>query len=143
MLLVFGASLAGAAAAELRVGRAAVRITPPPGVPMGSSYGLTISTGVHDDLFAKALALESSGARVAIVACDLISLRPALVVEMRRGVERIAGLSADQVMFHATHTHCGPQMHSLFLNLIGGNAARMGEKYSLELPGQVAEAVRL
>jgi neutral ceramidase len=143
VLAIACAVCAGTKAAELRAGRAAVRITPAAGVPMGSSYGLTISTGVHDDLYTKALALESGEARVAIVACDLISLRRALVVELRREVERVTGLSADRVMLHATHTHCGPQMHSLFLNLIGGEAARMGEKYRTELPGKVAEAVRL
>jgi hypothetical protein len=35
--------------AELRVGRAAVSITPPIGVPIGSSYGLTPAATVHDD----------------------------------------------------------------------------------------------
>src|SRR5437870_2622619 len=77
VLVIACAVCAGTAAAELRAGRAAVRITPAAGVPMGSSYGLTISAGTHDDLYVKALALESGEARVAIVACDLISLRPA------------------------------------------------------------------
>ena len=65
-------------AGELRVGRAAVKITPPVGAPMGSSYGITISSGVHDDLFAKALVLELDGARAAMVSCELISRRLAL-----------------------------------------------------------------
>lgn len=66
-------------AAELRVGRAAVSITPPVGTPLGSSYGLSISTGVHDELYAKALVIEQGGSRAALVACDLISLQPPLV----------------------------------------------------------------
>jgi neutral ceramidase len=134
---------AGRTPAEFRAGGASVRITPPIGVPMGSSYGITISTGVHDDLYAKALALESGGERAAIVACDLISLRPALVAELRREVELVTGLSPDRVLFHATHTHCGPQLHPLFWNLIGGEAAKAAERYRAELPSQVAEAVRL
>lgn len=129
--------------AELRVGRAAVRITPPVGAPMGSSYGLTISTGVHDELYAKALVIEQAGARAALVACDLISLRPPLVKEARTLIERATGLRAEQVILSATHAHCGPQMNPLFLSLIGGKAAEVGEAYRAGLPAKIVEAVRL
>ena len=58
MRALFLLALAPVWAAELRIGRAVVNITPPVGAPMGSSYGITISTGVHDNLYAKALVLE-------------------------------------------------------------------------------------
>ncbi len=127
----------------LRVGRSSVKITPPVGVPMGSSYGLTISQGIRDDLFAKALVLESGGTRAALVACDLISLRPELVAETREQITRLTGLNAQQVMLNATHTHCGPQLHAPFLDLVGGPEARLGREYRAQLPGRIADAVRL
>ena len=60
-------ALAPVWAAELRIGRAVVNITPPVGAPMGSSYGITISTGIHDDLFAKTLVLDVDGVRAAML----------------------------------------------------------------------------
>src|SRR5437870_5648607 len=88
-------------ASELRIGAAAVTITPPIGAPMGSSYGITISTGVHDDLYAKALVLEVGGARAAMVSCDLISIRRPIVAEARRLIEKMTGLRGDQVILSA------------------------------------------
>ena len=70
-------------ASDLRLGRAALPITPPAGIPMGSSYGITPSVGVHDELYVKAPVLEQDGQTAALVACDLISLRPSLVKEIR------------------------------------------------------------
>ncbi|MFN0172536.1 MAG: hypothetical protein ACKV22_39540 [Bryobacteraceae bacterium] len=50
------------AAGDLRVGRAAVKITPPAGMPMAGYYSIRLNEGVHDDLFAKAIVLEKDGA---------------------------------------------------------------------------------
>jgi len=135
--------LAVAAAADLRVGRAKVVITPPLGAAMGSSYGLTPAKGVADDLHAKALVLESGGVKAAMVACDLISIRKSIVAEARRLIEQRTGLRGDQVILSATHCHAGPQMHPLFLALAGGPAEQLGKQYVADLPGRIAEAVRL
>jgi hypothetical protein len=128
---------------DLSVGRASVAITPPVGAPIGSSYGLTISTGVRDDLYAKAIVMESGGRRVAILSADLISLRPELVAEVRDQIRARTGLTADQVIIYATHTHCGPQLHPPFLDLIGGETAQLGREYRSALPHRLAEAVQL
>ena len=84
MRTLFLLALAPLWAAELRIGRAIVNITPPVGAPMGSSYGITVSTGVHDDLLAKTLVLDVDGVRAAMVSCDLISIRRPIVTEARR-----------------------------------------------------------
>ncbi len=130
-------------AGTMRVGRAAVKITPPLGTPMGSSYGLTISQGVHDDLYAKALVLEQDGVKTAVVACDTVSLRGAIVAEARRLIESRTSLKGAQVIMSATHCHAGPQMHPLFLKQVGGNGERLGLEYIGRLPGLIAESVRL
>jgi hypothetical protein len=126
---------------EFRLGRAAVAITPPIGAPMGSSYGLTPTARVHDDLFAKALVLEVDGVKAAMVACDLISMRKEIVAQARRLIEAATGIGAERVILSATHCHAGPQMHPLFLSLVPGPARKLGEAYVAELPGKIAEAV--
>ena len=55
------------AAADLRVGRAKVVITPPVGAVMGNSYGNTVSTGVSSDVHAKAVVFETGGVKAAVV----------------------------------------------------------------------------
>src|SRR5690349_14214804 len=69
--------------AGLRVGAAAVVITPEVGTPMAGYYSARAAEGVHDDLFANAIVLEQDGAKAVLVACDLISM-PRGVVERAR-----------------------------------------------------------
>lgn len=129
-------------AESLRIGRAAVKITPPVGTPMGSSYGINVSEGVRDDLFAKAVVVEQNGTRAALVACDLISIREAIITETRKLIRSQTSLSPDQVIIAATHCHAGPQMHPLFLKQVGGKAEQMGLDYVQKLPSLIVEALK-
>ena len=131
-------------APELRLGVGLVKITPPPGAPMAGYYYSRAASGVHDDLWAKALVLESGGTRAALVVCDIIGLPRQVVEEARRLIERGSGLAPGNVMISATHCHTGPVL------LVPGNRhktegemRRIGEKYLAELPGMIAESVRL
>ena len=94
-------------AAQLRVGTAAVKITPP-----RHSHGRLLqpahSQGVLDDLYAKAAVLDDGKTKAALVACDLIGLPRAAVLEARRIIAEKTGIPADNVMISATHTHTGP-----------------------------------
>ena len=47
----------------IKIGRAAVKITPPVGSPMGNSYGTTPAKGVTSDIYAKALVFEKNGVK--------------------------------------------------------------------------------
>jgi hypothetical protein len=134
----------GTAAPELRLGTGAVKITPPAGAPMAGYYYRRSASGVHDDLWAKALVLESGATRAALVACDISGLPRQVVAEARRLVESGSGIPADRVMISATHCHTGPVL------LIPGNRynpegemRRIGEQYLADLPGKIAESVRL
>ncbi len=143
--LAFPLALAAlpALAGDFRVGRAAVMITPSIGTPIGSSYGLAPAASIHDDLFAKVIVMEKDGVKAALVACDLISLRKEIVAQARQRIAASTGLRGDQVILSATHCHAGPQMHPLFLALTPEPARLLGEAYVADLPGKIAEAVRL
>src|SRR5436305_7528201 len=140
-LLVWAAMMVTPAwSAELRIGAAAVPITPPTGIPMAGYYSERGAQGVHDDLQAKAIVLQADGRAAALVVLDLISTPRGLVEQTRREIERTTHLRGADVMISATHTHTGPVL---------GRASRFGGQsdivrdYLSGLPAKIAEAVRL
>jgi hypothetical protein len=142
LLLLIASSIASAQG--IRVGAAQVTISPAPGTPMAGYYSTRLSTGVHDDLHAKAIVIESGADRVALVACDLVGIPPAVIQEARDRIQRAIGILPANVMISATHSHTGP--------LIPDGGARAGayggdleiaKRYRAELPGKIAESVRL
>ncbi len=134
----------GIAQAQLRAGASVVKITPQAGVPMAGYYFTRLADGVHDDLFAKALVLESGGTKVALVTLDLISTTRDITEAARRETERITGIPGRNVMISATHAHTGP----LLANRGGrddalGSSAESVRKYSDELAHKIAQAVEI
>jgi hypothetical protein len=138
-LVVATAIAIPASAGELRVGAASTNITPPPAIPMAGYYAERGASGVHDDLFAKTIVLNSQGAFAALVAIDLITTPPDLVEEARREIERAAGIPAANVMISATHSHTGPVLDTK--SPFGGKS-QLVARYRAELPGKIADAVR-
>jgi len=94
----------------LYAGVSETNITPPPGVWMsGYAFRPTGCTGVHDDLFARALVVHAGeGATIALVTCDLIGLDVDVVDRVREEIGRQIGIPPSAVMLAATHTHGGP-----------------------------------
>src|SRR5947208_1407045 len=114
-----------ALAGELKVGAASVIITPPPGTPLAGYYTERPADGVHDDLHAKAIVIEQDGSKVALVACDLVTLTRPVVEEARQQIQQQIGLSGERVMISATHTHTGPLVlgNSALTENIGGKSS--------------------
>jgi 3-keto-disaccharide hydrolase len=133
-----------ASAQGLRVGAAQVSISPPPGTPMAGYYATRLSTGVHDDLHAKAIVIASGLHRVALVACDLVGIPPGVVEEAREIIQKADGIPPAQVMISATHSHTGPLIPDggARANAYGGDL-EIARRYRAELPRKIAESVRL
>ena len=105
---------------ELRAGVARVTVTPPIGIPMIGFAGRGPAAGLHDDLTATALVLEGPAAhrsddargtgisRLAIIACDLLFLRPEEVRAVREATSRLTDVPPDHVVIACSHTHYGP-----------------------------------
>ena len=96
----------------LNVGAAKAEITPDPGIPMaGYRARVGAAEGVHDPLFARALALHDGERALVLVALDVLAVDEELVGAVRReGVSHLPGLSDGDVdvIVCATHTHAGP-----------------------------------
>jgi neutral ceramidase len=128
---------------NFRMGAATAKITPPVGSIMGNSYGITVSEGVHDDLYSKALVFERAGVKTAFIALDLISLPHELVASTREMITRLTGIPGSNIIMTATHVHAGPQMNPLFWESVGGIPKQKSEAYLKDLPGAISESVEL
>ncbi len=89
----------------LRVGAAKVDITPQKPVLL-AGYGSRkdLSTGVHDNLYARAFAFENRGKKLVLVTMDLISAYE----NLQQIIMGQFGLERSQVFLTAIHTHSGP-----------------------------------
>lgn len=139
LLLLAGTAPAGP---PLRAGAAQVVITPPPGAPMAGYYNTRVAEGTHDDLYAKALVFEKDHVKVALVACDVVSLPRELTERARQIIQQKTGISADHVMISATHSHTGPVILTTPSRYnLQGEPKRIAEEYTRALPDRIAEAV--
>jgi hypothetical protein len=101
-LLFLAASFVNAA--EFRAGVAKADLDPPTGLPM-AGYSTRYSKGTLDPLEARVLALSDGSRTIAVVTLDLcFPFDPPVMDKIRAGARD----AADEVVFHASHTHSGP-----------------------------------
>jgi hypothetical protein len=134
------------AAAGLRVGQAAVDLTPPPLMPFHAPqrppFPATPAEGVHDPLLAKAVVFEVDGVKAAIVACDMTSLPLHLHEAARVRVGRISSVPPANVMITATHTHTTPNIRPRFARNATPEQRQVMDEYLARLPQLIAESVK-
>jgi neutral ceramidase len=132
-----------ARADDLKIGVAAVKITPPLGIPLAGQYFDRGATAVHDDLFAKALVIETGGVKVAIVTCDLVDIGTDLVPAVRKMAAKSTGIPGDHIMISATHSHTGPVIPSPGnINSSQGPIPDILTAYIEKLPGLICESIK-
>jgi hypothetical protein len=101
----------------LKAGTSKICISPPIGAPLsGFAARHENSTGIHDDLFARALVLETSENAVAFVSVDLLALPAGFIAQVRQSIQSSTGLRPDSIMIASTHTHAGPVTITTFFN---------------------------
>ena len=120
----------------LRVGAARMAITPPLGCHISGYYEDRIANDIRDDLYAKAIVLESGDATLAIVVCDLIHLLKDDVDRAKARTEELTGIPGSNTLIAATHTHFGPATE-------GGYDVKREDAYMAQLPDRIADSVKL
>jgi hypothetical protein len=94
-----------------RAGVATADITPPVGAAMsGFAARLARSTGVHDTLSARAIAVSHGEGASLIVVADLVALTIDQAEDLRVEIADRTGIDRAAVTVSATHTHGGPQV---------------------------------
>lgn len=66
------------------------------------------STGVHDPLHCRALALEEGGGRWALLSVEICYLNADSVAELRAAIQARTAIPASHIFIATTHTHSGP-----------------------------------
>ncbi|NUP98731.1 MAG: neutral/alkaline non-lysosomal ceramidase N-terminal domain-containing protein [Armatimonadetes bacterium] len=107
--------------ATLRVGFGKVDITPPLAAAyLGFHPRQVPFEGIHDRLYARALAAENGDQAIAIVSADALGFSRSIfgpgrdfIAEVREGITQATGIPADHIMVAATHAHSTPQTTDL------------------------------
>ena len=92
---------------SLSAGFAARKITPEIGMPI---YRGAPCAAVLDDLYARAVALESGGEKALVVSCDLLEVELAWSREVCSRIEAATGVPAGNIIIACTHSHSTPAM---------------------------------
>jgi neutral ceramidase len=110
--LYCGLAIGQAQEADWKAGLASVKITPEQPVFMaGYAARNKPYERVHDDLFAKALVLETkAGARGVLITSDLIGFPGEIATPIRRRIAEETGIPASSVLINSSHTHTGPTL---------------------------------
>ncbi|MBI2422324.1 MAG: neutral/alkaline non-lysosomal ceramidase N-terminal domain-containing protein [Candidatus Hydrogenedentes bacterium] len=95
----------------LQAGWASRDITPEVGVPMAGYSARPngkVSEGVRDPLHVRALALSDGQDTLVLVGSDMLITPPNIAEMVRERVAAKTPLLPANVLFNASHTHCGP-----------------------------------
>ena len=120
----------------MKFGFGKIDITPRIGVGL-YGYGAFLcrySTHVRDRLYGRALAASDSDDTVVVVSADLVGVAGRVSDEVRERVTAATGLSADHIMVHCVHTHCGPRSKD------GIGQGILDDPYMEILPVRLAQA---
>ena len=123
---------------ELRVGMAAVDITPDHPVPLAGYAGrVQPHTGVHDPIYCRAMAMEDTdGRRVVLFSIGVLNFMPEQDRVYRAKVAEALGLAPHEVMLHCYHPHSSPLPWNV------GKVARADEAYLDFLVEKIVEVGR-
>lgn len=147
---VIGASAASAANARspapqpansgrvFKAGAATSNITPAIGAGIVGGWAPVPSTHVHDELHVRCLALDDGSTRLAFAVVDSVGVPREVFDAAKQLIQSETGLSADNVMMSATHTHSA-------VSARGANALVLGnplDDYQKFLVRRIADGVR-
>ena len=82
-------------------------ITPELGMSIPGYFDDRKITGVKDELYAKAIAIDSDDTAAIIITCDTINLNTEDTDAIRNAISEKCGVPYGNIIVHASHTHTG------------------------------------
>ena len=97
----------------LNIGYAQEIITPPVGVGLAGYMNKRPNVGMYDDLYVKAMIIESNGTKCGFLTFDLCSITAELFKDLENLiVEKFGRELHNNLIISATHTHTGPSFYA-------------------------------
>jgi neutral ceramidase len=122
---------------NLKAGAAEVIITPPAKGTILVGPLLDPSTGIHDDLYARALVFEQGKKKFAFVTMDLLGLDFTFNDRILNEVSKQSGIPESRIMLHCTHNHSAP------ITIPWNEWEKsMDSPWHKQLPGKIASVVK-
>jgi hypothetical protein len=101
----------------LKAGFSKVCISPSGKVELaGFSARHGLSTGIHDELYVRALFLEGASGSVLLICADLLALPESFVERVRGAIHAHSGIEPEAILVACTHTHAAPVTITSFFN---------------------------
>lgn len=122
VLAVVGGNLR-LAAAQFRASVVKIDITPDKSEWL-LGYGPRQSTGVHDHLFHRIVAMDDGATQFYLISTDICLYSPSLYDDVTRRIEQETGIKPLQIWWTVTHTHAAPEVGPP-----GLGSVFMGERY--------------
>lgn len=148
--LVLGISLSLAtlnlpAAPTWKAGTAKTIITPTQPIWLAGYAGRDKpAEGKATELWLKVLALEDAeGRRAAVLTCDTLGIPQSIYRNTCAALKEKFQLAPDQILFSASHTHCGPVLRGALYDIYPLNDKQRDviEEYSAQFETQIIETV--
>ena len=123
LLLAAAKTAFNANAAQFRASVVKIDITPEqPQWLLG--YGPRQSTGVHDHIYHRIVAMDDGATQFFLVSTEICLFSPSVYDEVMSALEAQTGIKPVQVWWTVTHTHSAPEVGPP-----GLGAAFIGERY--------------
>lgn len=122
VLTVLGSSLS-LGAAQFRASVVKIDITPDKSQWL-LGYGPRQSTGVHDHLFHRIVAMDDGTTQFYLISTDICLFSPSVYDQVTAEIEKQTGIKPLQIWWTTTHTHAAPEVGPP-----GLGAVFMGERY--------------
>ena len=126
----------------LRAGIARIDITPDfPVMLYGYASRKTPSAGIHDRLYARAVAFENNGRRLVMVSSDIGSYTDTLYAVIKKSIMEKYGLKDSEFFLAAIHSHSSPVV-SLDPKRMGESNIRYTKDLQQKLLTLVGDAIK-
>ncbi len=138
-LLLVAPALLAAQTADWSVGLATVDITPAEPIPMsGYASRRAPFEAIAQRLHAKAMAIEGrEGGRALLITADILGFTEERSASICRRLNESDGLSRDQILLNASHTHAGPLVAGSMMAFVPESSRRDIERYIREMEDKI------
>jgi hypothetical protein len=107
-------------------------------------YDARQSTGVHDKIYHRILAIDDGTTKFFLIASDLCLFSPSVYDEAAERLQRELGVKRDDVWWIVTHTHAAPEVGppAMYRSLLGRSTHDWNRDYEKQVINALIQGVK-